>query len=303
VCEFSVFAPRGQTPYALINFALIFSHCAPFSDSGGSGADFFAYITLKEAGSMRFRWNETNRARDSFFESLGIASNSREQVLNTARADANHESAKKKRALPLELIHSKKVFCCDEPDELFGAQGDGVITSNESIVPVITVADCVPIFLANYKARCFGALHSGWRGTGIVLEALEDARRVYGARKEDFFIVLGPHIQSCCYTVEKERADFFAQNFSPRCVEKKGGAYHLSLKKANARLLAEYGILSSHIALCADCTSCDARLGSFRRETEAASANGTLGENQFTPMAAFITARYSRSDATRMNAR
>ena len=291
--EFSIFKQPEQTTYARIDFAALFSGSAPSGGAGGNSADFFAYITLKAAGSMRFRWNETNSARDSFFESLGIASGSREGALGTARADAAREPAQKKCALPLELIHSKKVFCCDEPDALWGAQGDGIITSNELIVPVITVADCVPIFLANYKARCFGALHSGWKGTGIVVEALEAARRVYGAIKEDFFIVLGPHIQSCCYTVEKARADFFAQNFSPRCVEYKDGAYHLSLKKTNAHLLAEYGIPDSHIALCTDCTSCGTRLGSFRRETAAASAGGAADENQFTPMAAFITARYS----------
>lgn len=260
--------------YARVDFASLFGKSAVQKQAG---VNFFACITLKNAGSMRFRWNETNAARNLFFESLGIDS----------VPDTQNERKKNKRAVPLELIHSKNVFCAENERSLLGARGDGIITANASIVPVITVADCAPIFFANYKARCFGVLHSGWKGTGIVLEAFEKAKQVYGAQKEDFFVIVGPHIQSCCYTVPKDRAEYFEKNFSPRCVEQKNGSYHLSLKAANSHILAEYGIPQSHIAFATDCSSCDARLGSFRREQV---KNNSLGENQFTPMAAFVMA-------------
>ena len=220
-------------------------------------------MTVRKAGSMRFRWNETNRNRVSVLK----------------------EICGEKEAVPLELIHSKTVYAITSASDTDGKTGDGMISTNPSLVPVVTVADCMPLFLYEEKTGVFGVFHSGWRGTGIIAEAIALAEKRYGARPEDICVAIGPHIHDCCYTVDEERARYFSENFTSDCIRWESGKdgspqYHLSLEKANLALLARSNIREENIVLAKDCTSCtqDAGgnypFGSFRRQ--AAFAPGSL---------------------------
>ncbi len=234
-----------------------------------------AFITLSGAGSMRFRWNETNSVRNSFF---------------SAFLSDSH------KLFPLELIHSQDVFSAAVSTPWENMRGDGIITSDPLCVPVITAADCMPVYLFNPVSFCFGVLHSGWKGTGIIRKALELAKKKYGAKAEDFHVILGPHIQSCCYTVEEERASYFAENFGASCITRgENEPPRLSLLNANLTILEHSGIPENHIACFTDCTCCSKNegrpyLGSFRRETQNLLEKLSIEEKSryFTPMAAFM---------------
>ena len=238
-------------------------------------------ITLKSASSMRFRWNETNANRNNFFSSL---------------------LEDKKTLAPVELNHTKIVYDVSSAEELKGKVGDGIITVNPSLVPSVTVADCLPIYLYEPKSKVFGIVHSGWKGTGIAAEAIKLAEKKYGAKACDFYIVIGPHIGECCYIVNEERASYFSSSFSPDCVSPynkalaasavagglkwnngNGLLYHLSLTKANLALLKKIGVDDEKITVYTDCTCCTEAFGSNRRET---SLSGR--PDNFTVMAAFI---------------
>jgi YfiH family protein len=148
-------------------------------------------------------------------------------------------------------------------------------------VLAVTVADCLPVFLLDLRSGSFAALHSGWKGTGIVLTALA-LMKERGTRPEETAALLGPCIRSCCYRVDDGRAAFFEAEFGPSSlrvraltrgggpfplgsvVRRDGGGSYLDLQAANARLLAAAGV--RHIAWCEDCTFTDERLGSYRRE-------------------------------------
>lgn len=251
-------------------------------------------MSFKSAGSMRFRWNETNVNRNAFL--AGIAQG--------------------RQVAAVQLIHSQVVYAIDDASELTGLEGDGIITTNRKIMPVVTVADCMPIYIYEKNKGVFGVLHSGWKGTGIVKTAIEKAEKVYGARREDFFVVMGPHIHDCCYTVDEERAQYFRVNFTPDCVtpveenrqiiyagntgigqpvavQKEDNSqrkYRLSLVKANLAVLREMGVPEDHIVAVKDCTCCNAQYGSFRRETLGLPADMSMEEKtfMFTPQAAFI---------------
>lgn len=228
-------------------------------------------LSLKSAGSMRFRNEETNQNRIDFFSSLGI--------------DIN-------RITQPELIHSKEVFNCflnnknqviyesflENKQETDKVYGDGIITKEKNFIPVITVADCVPIWLYDPISKVFGVVHSGWKGTGIIENALYYAEKKYGSKKEEFRIIIGPHIHNCCYKIGKERENYFNTNFgktaSINCM--------LSLEKANLFILEQIGIKPENLIFCTNCTNCDKRFGSFRRETGA-----TIGK-PFTVMSAFL---------------
>lgn len=221
-------------------------------------------LTLRSAGPMKPVRDSQNRAR--VFESLGIAP---ESVYSPKQ------------------VHSRDVIAIDLPDladEI--PECDGVLTVNPDLVPCVSVADCMPVWLYDPESGCFGVLHSGWRGTGIVRQAIELAACEWNADVTDFRVILGPHIRSCCYTVDEERAVYFSKEFGPSCValdpalQEAGFSwpYRLSLAEANRILCALLGIPAEHICDTGLCTACDERFGSNRRE----------GVDSFTHMAAFI---------------
>ncbi len=234
------------------------------------------YMTSFSTGTMRFRWNETNERRNDFF---------REMFGN------------EKDICPVELIHSKTVYAIEKSSDTFQKKGDGIITQNLKIVPVVTVADCMPIYVYDTKSKAFGVLHSGWKGTGILIEALNMAKEKYGTAPEDFCIVLGPSIHSCCYSITRERAEYFMENFGEDSVEKKDDdTYMLSLQNANKNIALREGIPEGNIFISDKCTSCHQKdgkflFGSFRRETSMLGSDMTLEEKSrlFTVQAAFIS--------------
>lgn len=236
-------------------------------------------MTIRSAGSMRFRWNEKNQIRDDFLKSI----------------------SKDKIFVPIELIHSHIVYDISNKDDTFLLQGDGIITKNTELIPTVTVADCMPIFIYNPFSEVFGIVHSGWKGTGIVVDAINLACKNYNSKPEDFCVILGPHIRNCCYLVNEERADFFIKNFSEECVESfndenqsflakkinwdngNGKIFRLSLEKANLFALKNIGVKDENINIIKECTCCNEKFGSNRRETAFSNK-----QNTFTVQAAFI---------------
>ncbi|MGL4987003.1 MAG: polyphenol oxidase family protein [Treponemataceae bacterium] len=232
-----------------------------------------AFISLKNAGSMRFRWNEKNDVREAFFSKNGID---------------------KQRIVPIELIHSKKVFDVKNSSDILNLCGDGIITNNNQLLPSVTVADCMPIYLFDTQKKVFGVVHSGWKGTGIILEALHLAQKNYNCLMEDFLIIFGPHIRSCCYKIDEARKNFFVTEFLAESVFEKiidnQAEYYLSLEQANYFILKQAGINEENISICTNCTCCSSFLGSFRRETMHLPSTASIEERwmNFTPQSAFI---------------
>ncbi|HPS42895.1 MAG TPA: laccase domain-containing protein [Treponemataceae bacterium] len=115
-------------------------------------------ITLAAAGPMKPGVDDENRAR--VFRSLAIAPDT---------------------VLAVKQIHSRIVHVADSAASFIGfPQGDGILTRNPDLVPSVTIADCMPIWLFDPVTGCFGVLHSGWKGTGILRTALELASDEWG---------------------------------------------------------------------------------------------------------------------------
>lgn len=208
-------------------------------------------LTLLSAGSMRFRWNEENLNRDKILS----------------------EIAKDKIVIPLELIHSKIVYDVKSKNQTQNKTGDGIITANPKYVPIITVADCVPIYFYEPKSCVFGVVHSGWKGTGIIQNAIELACKNYNLIPKDFLVAIGPHINDCCYKISQDRAEFFLQNYGCNSVINRNNELFLSLTEANLFILEKIGINKNNIVVTTDCTCCEKFsvqdrnvFGSFRRE-------------------------------------
>jgi YfiH family protein len=232
----------------------------PFSieDSGGSYARLplvferrrldapVCLITLRRAGNMAI--GEATRER--LFASLGIAT-----------------------AAYCLQTHSRVAALVAERTDCTACNADGLVGTGRAVLSV-TVADCLPVFLFDTASGCCSVLHSGWKGTGIVINALALMRDAYGTDPRRVAALLGPCIRACCYNVDEARALLFEREAGDgpfplgpvvRRARRDGRTEHyIDMQAANANLLARSGVRD--IAYCVNCTFTDPLLGSFRRE-------------------------------------
>jgi YfiH family protein len=85
---------------------------------------------------------------------------------------------------------------------------DGHLSAARGTAMAVTVADCVPVFLA-HPSGAAAALHSGWRGTaaGITAAAIRQLGAL-GLQAADLRLHCGPAICGRCYEVS---ADVYAR--------------------------------------------------------------------------------------------
>jgi hypothetical protein len=216
-----------------------------------------ALLSFASQGDMKF--GDSRRAAN------------RERFLRGAGIDPGN-------ALGIELSHSRNLLFPSREDDAAelarsgGGNGsggaDGILLRDPALAATVTVADCMPIWVLDRGSGTFGVLHSGWRGTGILARAIATLAERCGSRPASIAVILGPAIGSCCYAVPEDRAAEFSAEFGDRSVERRGDAWYLDLRAANLALAERSG--AGYVLSIEACTSCDARLGSFRRQGPAA---------------------------------
>jgi YfiH family protein len=82
---------------------------------------------------------------------------------------------------------------------------DGHLTDARGLLLLVTVADCVPVYLA-VPGRAVGLLHAGWRGTaaGIVERGVAELARRMSVSPGSIVAHLGVGICGACYEVGSE---------------------------------------------------------------------------------------------------
>ncbi|HEU5357900.1 MAG TPA: polyphenol oxidase family protein [Gemmatimonadales bacterium] len=83
---------------------------------------------------------------------------------------------------------------------------DGHATASAGTLLLVTVADCIPIYLLEPRKKVLALLHSGWRGTagGILGKGLDLLRQRAGVEPRDLVMHLGVGICGKCYEVGAE---------------------------------------------------------------------------------------------------
>ncbi len=247
------------------------------------GTGLRAGISLAAAGDMALSRQDLLPHRSRFIEGLGVP---------------------RERVFAVRQVHSRRVIVVEsqDPSLLVRAEADGMVTRRRDILLSVTVADCLPILLRDRATGAFGLVHSGWKGTGIVVDALHVMESTWGTRPADVEVTIGPGIGACCYAVPAERVARFAQEFGASSVVRPGGAARpgdaarpdgaaqpagdaqprLDLRAANVALLQAAGV--DDITVVSDCTGCTSALGSFRRQ----------GPQKYTLMLAYVGAASER---------
>lgn len=144
---------------------------------------------------------------------------------------------------------------------------DALITDVPGVWLSVSVADCVPVLIADPGKRVVAAVHAGWRGSAghIVEKTVSLLHRKFECDAKDLFAYIGPSAGSCCYEVGKE----VAEQFSSRVVTERRGRVFLDLKHENLNQLHDSGLKGSSIEVTADCTICrDDIYHSYRRDKD-----------------------------------
>lgn len=153
-------------------------------------------------------------------------------------------------------------------------EGDGIVSGADGPWLGVGVADCMPILLSDRATGAYGILHSGWRGTGILSEAVTLMQASYGTRPDDLVALFGPCITADSYAVDADRAREFSV-WGRAAVVQRGDQAYLDMRAANRSIADGLGI---HTVTVNHCTYRTPQLGSYRRE----------GRERYTSMLALI---------------
>jgi YfiH family protein len=155
-------------------------------------------------------------------------------------------------------VHGARVIRVDSPTAPV-EEADAVIATRSGVAACVSVADCVPILLADPDSGVVAAVHAGWRGT-IGRAAAEAVRALgeLGAAPGRLLVAIGPSIGPCCYEVSPDLGERFRAEVGPVVVV--GDAPRLDLWASNRLVLEAAGVPSERIELVGRCTSCEREL-------------------------------------------
>jgi len=111
---------------------------------------------------------------------------------------------------------------------------DGHATSQLGVLLTVTVADCIPVYLAVPQKGVIALLHAGWRGTagGVLARGVDTLVQRGAAKTSDIVMHCGVGICGECYEVGPEVAVRFGLS----------GTVHLDLRAALTHQARELGI-------------------------------------------------------------
>lgn len=149
-------------------------------------------------------------------------------------------------------VHGADVLEVGRADATVAGEADALVTRERGVTIGILTADCTPVILAG--SGIVAVAHAGWRGlvAGVVEAAVEAVGDVGAAW-------VGPSIHACCYQVGPEVIEAFEGRGLPVAARDRvdpGGAAVVALRRCGVE----------HLARSIDCTSCEARYFSYRRD-------------------------------------
>lgn len=152
------------------------------------------------------------------------------------------------------VVHSRQVHRADvlvhdtlPPGLFIGPDADGHATRTPGLLLAVSVADCVPIFIAAPGARAVALLHGGWRGVaaGILERGVEVLRDAFNADPSDLDVHFGPSICGECYEVGPE---------VPAGLGLDGDITHVDLRAVLAWRALSLGVDPARVTVSSHCT-------------------------------------------------
>lgn len=154
-------------------------------------------------------------------------------------------------------VHGARAVRGDAPGPA-AEEADVVVSRTAGVAACVSVADCVPVLLADPETGAVAAVHAGWRGT-LARAAAVGVRALgaeAGAPPRRLLASIGPSIGPCCYEVSPDLAARFGAELGPEVV-RRGGRPRLDLWAANVAVLRAAGLEPARVELLGRCTSCE----------------------------------------------
>ncbi len=149
-------------------------------------------------------------------------------------------------------------------------EADASFTSEPNVVCVVSIADCMPVFLADELGRAVAVAHAGWRGlaAGVIQKSVAALRARIGTPAARLHAWLGPAIGPRRFEVGGEVLEAMERGL-PRARDafapKEGGKYLADLPALARQALALVDV--DRVSGGELCTYSDpARFYSFRRD-------------------------------------
>lgn len=208
-------------------------------------------FTTRTGGASTGPWAWLNLGRGSSDDPRTVAAN-RARVLEALGAGgwAHVETAQ---------VHGDVVAVVGRADDGQVIPGaDGLATAEPGVVLAVHAADCVPVLLADPRARVVAAVHAGWRGiaAGVAVQAVLVLADRFGSRPEDLRAALGPAILACHYEVDEpvvarlRRWPWWEDVLTPS----RPGHWRMDLHGAVRRQLVDAGVPPAQVETLAWCT-------------------------------------------------
>jgi len=165
-----------------------------------------------------------------------------------------------------QQVHGTNVRSVCSGDAFPLADTDGLITNVSGLPLVVSVADCVPLYLFDPVRRAVGIVHAGRAGTrsNIAGRAIATMADAFGVFPGSVRAVIGPSAGPGAYEVSRELADDFAAAGLPV-----RGRF-LDLWGANAIQLEESGVPPANVAISGLCTITTGKFHSHRADANGA---------------------------------
>ena len=140
-------------------------------------------------------------------------------------------------------------------------EADGHVTGRPGVLLTVTVADCVPVFVADPVRRVVGLFHAGWRGTaqGVLEAGIHAMASSFGSVPAALAVHLGPAICGGCYEVGPEVFRSLGERPPP-------GPRPIDLRRVIRVRAGAAGVRDESVTVSGECTLCgDGRYFSHRR--------------------------------------
>jgi hypothetical protein len=189
-------------------------------------------------------------------------------------ADVMANRALLRAALPanpcwLSQVHGAAVIDATQAESNPGV-ADASFAHTPNVVCALSIADCMPVLLADTSGRCVGIAHAGWRGlaSGVIQATVRSMRQHLEDDGAELLAYLGPTIGPRHFEVGAEVLDAMRTNLPDAdraFAAQSPNKYLADLFELGRQALAQAGVervYGGH-----DCTFSEpARFYSFRRD-------------------------------------
>ena len=151
------------------------------------------------------------------FDTMNLAFTTNDEMANIVKNRLlffNYAGLEIREAAYMQQTHNTNIVVAGSEDYGKGVDEystgfkdtDGIITDDSSLTAAGCFADCVPVWLFDYKKKAGGIVHAGWKGTGksIVKFAVDALKFNFNSIPEHIICGIGPSIGPCCFEVDIE---------------------------------------------------------------------------------------------------